>query len=111
MSKATETAAIQAEALTDLKEALTEGQTVYTILRHVSQSGMERAISVVIVNEEGSGIWDITYLVARAGLYSDHPRHRGLKVRGVGMDMGYAVVDRLSHAVFGEDYKLSQEWL
>lgn len=116
MSKATETAAQQASDLQDLREALTEGQTVYTILRHVSASGMERAISVVVVNEDGSGIWDISYLVIGAGLYKNHPKHPGLKVRGTGMDMGAHVVRNIAAHVFDvADLKngaaLNQQWL
>lgn len=111
LTKAQQTAADQAEALEDLRYALIDGIRVYTILRHVSASGMERAISVVVVNEDGSAIHDISYMIVAAGLYKNHPKHLGLKVRGTGMDMGYAVVNHLSHAVFGDGDVLSQEWL
>ena len=32
-------------------------------------------------------------------------------VRGCGMDMGFKVVDDLSHKLFGEGYKLKHHWL
>ncbi len=102
----------QDEALQKLRDILKPGDTLYTILRHVSQSGMSRVISVVKV-QDGEIIW-LDGLIARAGLYSRTPansRHDGLKVSGAGMDMGFAVVYDVSSRVLQDGYTLKQRWL
>lgn len=66
------------------------GETIYTVLRHVSASGMSRAIDVVIMRQNKP--MRISHLVAAIGHYSLDPRHEGLKVGGAGMDMGFHVV-------------------
>jgi hypothetical protein len=102
----------QTEALDKLKDILKAGDTLYTILRNVSSSGMSRVISVVKVEDGDIRILD--GLIERAGLYKRTPassRHDGLKVGGAGMDMGFAVVYRLSGAVLEDGYALKQRWL
>ena len=83
----------QTEARDKLREMVKPGDTVQTILRHVSRSGMQRAISVVIDGE------DYSWLVARACGFTLHPKYEGLKVDGCGMDMGSSVVYELSYAL------------
>ena len=88
--------------------------TVYTVLRHVSQSGMSRDISLKTV-EDGQ-IRDITYTVAIA--LGEKPKdkngQRVIRVNGCGMDMGFHLVYSLSSVLYpNEDragYKLSHEW-
>lgn len=89
--------------------------TVYTILRKVSSSGMTRHISLKVA--EGSNIFDITYLVAKAlgDKVSDVNGYNTIKVQGAGMDMGFHIVYNLSSVLYhGQEragYKLSQRWL
>ena len=52
------------EAQERLRKMLHPGQTVYTILRHTSKSGMTKHISVVIV--KAGELQEITFLVAQA---------------------------------------------
>lgn len=92
------------QALSKLREILRVGDTLHTILRHVSQSGMSRSISVIKVEKDGS-MFNIDYLIARAGLFSFDDRHDGLKVGGAGMDMGFHIVYSLSRAVFPDGFK------
>jgi hypothetical protein len=88
----------QADAIAKLRELLPPGSTVYTILRHVSRSGMSRSISAVVV-EDGEPVV-IDYLVRHAlGLTFDRT-NGGLKVQGGGMDMGFHVVYSLSYALY-----------
>ena len=105
-----ERATARDEAREILAGILWEGQTVYTVLRHVSSSGMSRRISVFVV--VGDTLRDITYLTALA--FGDKPSEwRGrwaLRVNGAGMDMGFHVVDSLSWAVFGRGYAVRHEW-
>lgn len=87
------------EAYIALRKILKRGDTVYTILRHVSASGMQRVISVVVV-KRGQPLC-LDWEVARLCGYKRSERHDGaLVVGGGGMDMGFAVVYRLSSALF-----------
>lgn len=103
MSKAEKEAAVQR-----LRDHVEPGDTVHTILRHVSGSGMTRAISVVIISTDGPTAqhepWDISYLVARADDSKIDQRHGGIRVRGAGMDMGFDLVYRLSRYLFPDGF-------
>ena len=91
------------------------GTKVYTILRHVSSSGMSRNISLVIA--DGEDIADITYYAAQAlgDKLIESKGHRVIKQNGCGMDMGFNLVYNLSSVLFaGQDragYVLKQAWL
>lgn len=95
MSKQSE--AERQQAIADLRGMIKPGDTVFTILRHVSRSGMSRSISVLI-NGEGAPR-DITWFVAKA-LVEKMDDRDGIKVGGCGMDMGYHLVYGLSRNLF-----------
>ncbi len=108
----------QAEALKNLREWLSEGQRIYTILRHRSASGMSRVIDCYII--EDNRPMRITWSVAAALGYTYDTKYEGVKIAGCGMDMGVDLVQHLSHAVFNRDegtysfdksIVLKQEWL
>jgi len=82
-------AAVAQESIDILRDMLKPGDTVHTILRHVSASGMSRRISTIIVSE--GRIRDITNVVADACGYT-LGQNPGLPVNGGGMDMGFHVV-------------------
>lgn len=96
------------EAITRLRELLQPGDTVHTILRHVSRSGMSRSISVIIAAPADYKATpgdtyepvDISYFVAVATGMSLDTRHDGVRIGGCGMDMGFALVYSLSHALW-----------
>jgi hypothetical protein len=98
-----------------LTHYLREGDKVYTILRHVSASGMSRDISLVIA--QGDEIIDVTYYVAHAmgEKVSESKGHRVIRVNGCGMDMGFHLVYNLSSVLFaGQEragYVLKQGWI
>lgn len=93
----------QAAAIERLREWVKPGDTVYTILRHVSRSGMSRSISTVIDGEEGPN--DISYMVARAlGNRMDRDRG-GVIVGGAGMDMGFHLVYNLSYCLWPNGFE------
>lgn len=102
MNKASEKRAEQAEALAWLRQHVKPGTTVYTVLRHVSRSGMLRHISLLFV--ESGKIVDISWYVALALEYK-LARDGGLKVGGCGMDMGFHLVNSLSYALHGTESK------
>lgn len=88
----------QEEAREALREMLPPGSTVYTIIAHVSRSGMRRAVRVLLRTD--SGIWDASYQVARAIGSRVDDVHGGIKVDGCGMDMAFATVYSLSQALY-----------
>ncbi len=104
------------EAKTRLLEWLKPGDTVHTILEHVSSSGMQRTIRLVVLKVDDNG-----------KPYALHPNYNasqllgirqankragdGLVVRGCGMDMGFHLVYELSGALFGDGYALKHAWL
>jgi len=108
----------------DLRSILPPGSTIYTVLRHVSRSGMLRAIDVYALIPDGDKVakfW-ITPKVAAVCGYSMNKRHEALNVTGCGMDMGYDVVYNLSYALYGRvtdpalvtrdgGYTLKHQWL
>lgn len=98
----------RAEAIERLREWIKPGDTVYTILDHVSASGMSRDIRVVIPQADADGKIDFI-----------HPNHAiqvalglrraskgdGVRVGGCGMDMGFHLVYELSHVLYGAGYQ------
>lgn len=91
------------ESAADLKQLLKPGDTVQTILRNCSRSGMSRRISLVIARD--GEVRDITWDAARvmeenikgrAGYVQD----AGITVGGCGMDMGFHLVYNLSRTLF-----------
>lgn len=85
--------AAQAEAIKTLREILKPGDTVFCILRNISQSGMSRVISFLAPDH-----YRLDHLISEACEY----RHKGngLRVDGCGMDMGFSVVYNLSATLF-----------
>lgn len=94
------------EAIERMREWVKPGDVLYTILRHVSRSGMSRSISVLKVDHEDAGrIYDLDYNVARAlGARIDRDRG-GVKVGGAGMDMGFHLVYSLSRTLFPDGFE------
>ena len=91
------------EAATKLREWLPPGATVYTVVRHVSKSGMSRRIDLYTWIDG-----DKMFLSGYVGCVLDMRRpynKDGLKVDGCGMDMGFHVVYSLSYALWGKAFK------
>ena len=99
-----------------------EGDTVYTVLRSVSSSGMSRTMSLK-VSKDGK-ILDLTYYASVVLDYRlvEVNGSRAIRVGGCGMDMGFHVVYSLSRVLFRDKYEgqpdavdagysLSQAWL
>ena len=86
--------------VTELKEILKPGDTVYTKLNHVSKSGMMRVIEVMVIRNDQPRY--LTYMVADLLGYKMHKKYEGLKVGGCGMDMGFSVVYGLSAQLYRE---------
>ncbi len=105
-----------AESLARLREWIKPGDTVYTIVRSVSRSGMSRNISLVLFRRDEDGreyTMHPNYHAARVlgeTLVNDQGSD-ALRVHGAGMDMAWHTVYCLSHALFGKDDALTQRSL
>lgn len=92
------------DAADRLRELVKPGGTVFTILRHVSRSGMLRHITLHIMGAEKDGTLDITHLAAKA-MGEKRADNGGIKMGGCGMDMGFSLVYSLSTILYGNGYK------
>lgn len=82
-----------------LLEILTPGDTVvYTVLKHVSRSGMMHHIQLKIVRN--GDICDITYYVARAMGEKIDAKYGGIKIGDCGMDMGAELIYDLGRTLW-----------
>lgn len=112
-------AQMQADTAYHIKNWLEKGDyQVYTILRHVSRSGMFRVIQLVTFVDNEPVF--MGYSVAKLLGYNYDSDREGIKVSGTGMDMGYHLVNSLSSFLYrNEDgsyshdgaYKLRHRWL
>lgn len=110
----TRTKAAQAEiadALTRLHGWVKPGDTVYTVMDHVSSSGMSRAIRVVLLSCSPEGkVADLhpNWAVGKVlGLrhWTRHGREQdALVVSGAGMDMGFHVVYSLARTLYPDGF-------
>jgi hypothetical protein len=84
---------------------LKEGDTVYTVLRSVSSSGMSRTISLKVARE--GRILDLTYFASDVLGWPlvEKNGSRALRVGGCGMDMGFHTVYTLARVLFGDKYE------
>ena len=103
------TKAIQLEAAQELGNILKDipTDTIYTVIRHVSTSGMQREISVKMI--DAGRIIHLDYLVSTA-TGRKLGKHGGIVMKGCGMDMGFALVDGINH-MFSPSKKFRQEWI
>jgi hypothetical protein len=87
------------ETKAKLKELFAEGgYKAYTILRHVSSSGMFRLISAIVIVDNKP--ISIDYLINGLGVFKQDKNREGLRVPGCGMDMGFQLIYETSAMVF-----------
>lgn len=105
VNKYTEQEVIEARHM--LRQLIKPGDTVYTIIRHVSASGMSRRISLVIptYKKDHTGkmrceIHSIDWYAARLGIGHFQRGKDGIVIGGCGMDMGFAMVYKLGQALW-----------
>ncbi len=102
------------ESLTRLKQVLKRGDTVYTVLRHVSRSGMQRHIDVYVIRDNKP--IHLSYHIAEVLDYKI--TGSSIEIRDYATDMGVYIIYNLSVALFcpkkwdkDAAYALKQEWL
>ena len=121
------------EAIEELRSLLNPGDTVYTVLKHVSRSGMMRIITPLILRADSTKVFNARGIRANA----DSPRYvtldesmmgryylgylahkalgwsidndHGVKVDGCGMDMGFHLVYCLSSVIFRDGFDCGGE--
>jgi hypothetical protein len=95
-----------------LRDWIKPGATVYTVLKHVSKSGMSRRIKPLIIHPDGE-IMNISGIVSDVLEWRWHD-DGSVIVGGCGMDMGFHLVYCLSSTLFrdqGDGYALKHRWL
>jgi hypothetical protein len=103
------TKAEQAEALAYLRELIQPGDTIHTVLRHRSASGMSRSIDLYLFRPDGNDpriivkFWLSAQAATALGMRYDEKREC-IRVGGCGMDMGFHLVYNLSSALFPEGF-------
>ncbi|MDE1866583.1 MAG: hypothetical protein KGI08_02585 [Thaumarchaeota archaeon] len=102
MTQKQEKAIRQDRARAVLNSWINPGDTVYTVLKHVSTSGMMRHISLYICLN--GKIVDISWHAAQVLDYK-RADNGGLKIGGGGMDMGYHLVYSLASVLFKDGFQ------
>jgi len=92
-----------------LRNLIHEGDTIYTILKHVSPSGMSRVIQLIIIKDNTPYYLGYNAACFMGDTYNHN--HEGIKIYGCGMDMGFVLVCQLSYTLFGNEKSLKQRWL
>ena len=91
------------EAIETLRGQVSPGETLTSVVVHVSASGMSRAIKVLRPSRDNDGtIQDLSWLVARALGWRFSEKHDAVIVQGCGMDMCFHTVYTLASALFRE---------
>lgn len=97
------------EFIAKLRKDLKPGDTLSTVLRHVSSSGMSRVIDVYHLKAVRGKVvksW-LSYWIAKACDYSFQDKRgqsEGIKVGGCGMDMGFEIVYTLGRVLYPKGY-------
>jgi len=117
LSKKALAALEKSESIETLRKLLADDPkpVIYTVLRHVSSSGMSRDISLIYI--KNGEPYHINYSAAKAAgdrLVSRNG-HDAIRVHGCGMDMDFHIVYGLSSVLYaGQEragYVLSHRWL
>lgn len=99
------------DAIARLRETLKPGDTLHTVLRSVSRSGMSRVIDVYHFYKDEKGEirqeW-LSYWIAQAcGFSFQKAGTGGIKIAGCGMDMGFEIVYTLGRVLFPEGFAVT----
>lgn len=99
----------EAEAIIHLSSLLAPNDTVYTVLRHVSRSGMSRNIDLYMMRD-GQPEWITAYVGHALGTPQSRKnweKSQGLTVGGCGMDMGFSLVYNLGRVLFPKGFAVT----
>ncbi len=103
------------EYIAKLRETLKPGDTLHTVLRSCSRSGMSRVIDVYFLTPDGKGgvtkQW-LSYWISKACDFTFQDRQglpQGIQIGGCGMDMGFHLVYSLSRQLFPDGFECAGE--
>lgn len=91
------------EAKEDLRKLINVGDTIYTVVRHISASGMSRVITLHIIKD--GEVQNISFTAAKLLEGYDY-KHEGCKAGGCGMDMCFHLVYNLGRVLFSDGFDL-----
>ena len=94
-------------AIERLREWLKPGDTVHTIIRHVSASGMTREIGIVLIGKDGETRHPNFAVADALGLKIG--KRDGVRIGGCGMDMGFEIVYSIGRALWPNGFKCAGE--
>lgn len=77
------------------------GDTLYTVLRHVSASKTMRRISVIAF---AGRVLTLDRNIAMVGIGSVHPGTDGIRIGGFGEDMGFRIVYELGRILYPDGF-------
>lgn len=98
----------RAEAVETLSKMLKPGDTVFTVLRSVSRSGMSREIGLLVPtngNGDRPGFFHPNYSASVLTGNRQNKAGDGVKVSGCGMDMGFHLVYAISRRLWPNGFK------
>lgn len=90
----------RAYARAQLLELVKPGDTIYTVLRHVSSSGMFRRIDLYVMRDNEPRF--LSGYAATAMGYTRKREKEGIEISGCGMDMGFELVYNLGRTLWPE---------
>lgn len=90
------------ESIAQLREWIKPGDTVYTVLRSISKSGMSRTMDVYRIRDNEP--WRLTWSVSKAAGFTYSDRAEAIRADGCGMDMGFHVVYNLARVLFPDGF-------
>lgn len=75
---------------------------VYTVLKHVSRSGMLRKIDAFYIKDNVPVT--LNFYIEKLGLFKRHKNNDDIVVHGCGMDVGFEVVYTLSSVLYRDGF-------
>jgi len=100
---------VQRDTAVKLREIITPGATIYVLLRRKNKLGTCRWLELYHIHD--GQLKCITWDVALAIQCEYCREHDSVKVAGSGLDVGFASVDSLGQAIFGNGRALKHQWL
>jgi hypothetical protein len=90
----------------ELRKMLKPNTTIYTVTRHVSQSGMMRHISAFVIYK--GKLVTLDWYIEKLDIAKRSKGGYGLVVNGCGMDMHFWLTYELGRMVYPKGFKLTK---
>lgn len=97
----------QAEFIAKLRAEIKPGDTLFTVLKNVSKSGMSRKVNVYKI-QDNEPRW-LAYWVSKATGIPFDERTESLRVDGCGTDAGFELVYTLGRVLFPNGFAVVNE--